>query len=125
MNNHYNNNLREYAHELRTESISRAEKYIWKALLARNQQGVKFKRQRPIGKYIVDFFSQEIGLIIEIDGSSHNLKGAYDRQREDTLVAFGYKLIRFSEGDVIQNIDAVGSKIQHAIYVLLNNKDIS
>jgi very-short-patch-repair endonuclease len=115
MNNHYNANLKKFAHKLRTESVSRAEKYIWKALLARNKQGVKFKRQRPIGNYIVDFFSQEIGLIIEIDGSSHNTKGEYDRQRENDLVSFGYHLIRFKEGEVIQDIDSVGKSIQHTV----------
>ncbi|WP_430405416.1 DUF559 domain-containing protein [Fluviicola sp.] len=47
-NNYYNPNLKEFAHELRTETVSRAEKYLWKHVLSRNQQGVKFKRQRPI-----------------------------------------------------------------------------
>lgn len=120
MNNHYNTNLKKFARELRTESVSRAEKYIWKALLSRNKQGVKFKRQRPIGNYIVDFFSQEIGLIIEIDGSSHNSKGSHDRKREDDLLAFGYQLVRFTEGEVLQDIDAVGISIHHTIYVLRN-----
>jgi very-short-patch-repair endonuclease len=120
MNNHYNSNLRNYAYELRTESVSRAEKYLWRAVLSRIKQGVKFKRQRPIGNYIVDFFSQEIGLIIEIDGSSHSNKGVYDRQREDILISLGYHLIRFPEGDVIQDVDVVGGKIQNAIYILLN-----
>ena len=116
MNNHYNKNLLIYAKELRTQSVSRAEKYIWKALLSSNKQGVKFKRQRPISKFIVDFFAQEIGLIIEIDGSSHDNKGEYDRYRENLLTSLGYHLIRFSEGEIIQNIDDVGSRIQHVIY---------
>lgn len=55
MNNYYNKNLKEYARDLRNESVSRAEKYLWKACLRRNQMGVKFKRQRPILNFIVDF----------------------------------------------------------------------
>ena len=78
MNNNYNKSLKIYAQELRTTSVSRAEKHIWKSLLSRGQMGVKFKRQRPIADFIVDFFSQEIGLIIEIDGNSHHSKGKYD-----------------------------------------------
>lgn len=117
-NNHYNKNLREFAHELRTETVSRAEKYLWKHTLSRNQQGVKFKRQRPILHFIVDFFSQEIGLIIEIDGNSHVNKGNYDRIRQDKLEELGYTIIRFSEGDVINNLGDVMTQIQHVIYCL-------
>ena len=73
-NNHYNRKLKEFAHELRNETVSRAEKCLWKRVLSRNQQGVKFKRQRPISFFIVDFFSQEIGLIIEVDGNSHQIR---------------------------------------------------
>jgi very-short-patch-repair endonuclease len=58
MNNHYNKTLREYAHELRNETVSRAEKYIWKAALRRSQLGVKFKRQRPIDRLSLTSFVQ-------------------------------------------------------------------
>src|SRR5690606_41705549 len=106
-NNHYNKNLRTFASELRTKSQSKAEKRMWKALLSRGKAGVKFKRQRPISHYIVDFFSAEIGLIIEIDGSSHLTKGDYDRRREESLQELGYCIIRFSEGDVMNRLDEV------------------
>lgn len=117
-NNYYNPNLKEFAQELRTETISRAEKYLWKYALSRNQQGFKFKRQRPILHFIVDFFSQEIGLIIEIDGNSHLNKGDYDRMRQNKLEALGYTIIRFSEGDVINNLGDVINQIQHTIHCL-------
>lgn len=77
----YNKSLKKYAHELSTETVSRTEKLIWKALLYKNQMEVKVKQQRLIGNYIVDFFSQQLGIIIEIDGSSHSLKGEYDMVR--------------------------------------------
>jgi very-short-patch-repair endonuclease len=117
-NNYYNPNLKEYALELRTETVSRAEKYLWKHVLSRNQQGCKFKRQRPILHFIVDFFSQEIGLIIEIDGNSHINKGEYDFQRQQKLENLGYTILRFSEGDVINNLGDVITQIQHAIHCL-------
>jgi very-short-patch-repair endonuclease len=116
--NHYNPTLKEYARELRTETVSRAEKYLWKGLLSRKQTGERFLRQRPIQKFIVDFFAPEIGLIIEIDGNSHYAKPEYDRYREDKLVSLGYKFMRFKEGDILNNLDVVSEQIRHAIHVL-------
>lgn len=118
MNHHYNKNLREFANALRTESVSRAEKFIWKQLLSKGRMGAKFKRQRPIHHFIVDFFSQEIGLIIEIDGNSHYHKPIYDFYRQEKLMELGYEILRFSEGEVIQNINDVGTKIEHAVRCL-------
>ena len=115
---HYNPKLKEYARELRTETVSKAEKVIWKGLLSRKQTGERFLRQRPIYHFIVDFFAPEIGLIIEIDGNSHANKGNYDRYREDKLVSLGYTLIRFKEGDVIWNMDVVSEQVRHVIHVL-------
>ncbi len=117
-NNHYNKKLKDPAHELRTESVSRAEKYIWKQLLSRARMGTKFKRQRPIHYFIVDFFSQETGLIIEIDGNSHFRKPAYDQWRQQELEQLGYTFLRFTEGEVIQNINDVGVRIEHAVRCL-------
>ncbi len=119
MNNHYyNKQLKSYATELRTQSISRAERYLWKALLSRKRMGVKFKRQRPVLTYIVDFFSQEIGLIIEIDGSSHFNNGKKDAIRQRRLEELGFVFLRFDEGEILNNIGEVYEKIAHAIYCL-------
>ncbi len=120
-NHHYNKNLREFAVELRTQTVSRGEKYLWKAL-QRKQQGVGFKRQRPIKHYIVDFFAQEIGLIIEIDGNSHLNKGESDRIRENDLVDLGFTLLSFKEGEVLHNLNEVLVQIQHAIACLKEMK---
>lgn len=116
--NHYNPQLKEYARELRTETVSKAEKKIWKGLLSRKQTGERFLRQRPISNFIVDFFAPDIGLIIEIDGNSHFNKGDYDRYREDKLVSLGYTLIRFTEGDAVHNLDVVSDQVRHVIHVL-------
>lgn len=116
--NHYNPGLKAYARELRTETVSKAEKVIWKGLLSRKQTGERFLRQRPIDHFIVDFFAPEIGLIIEIDGNSHFSKPDYDRYRQDKLVSLGYQVIRFSEGDVIWNLDVVSEQVRHVIHVL-------
>jgi very-short-patch-repair endonuclease len=116
MNNHfYNKNLKQYARELRTESISKAEKYIWKVLLSRKQMGFLVKRQRPILNFIVDFFIPDIGLIIEIDGISHLNKGSYDFYRQEKLQDLGFEIIRFSEGEVLTNISEIENQLIHII----------
>ena len=118
MFNHYNPQLREYAHELRTLSVSKAEKYIWKAALSKKQLGVKFKRQRPIDRFIVDFFCAELKLIIEIDGSSHFSKPEYDAYRQERLKRLGYQIVRFQEGQVLNQYADVHIKLMHAVHVL-------
>ena len=118
MNSDYNKNLKVYARKLRKESVSIAERILWKRLLSAGKMGVKFKRQRPINNFIVDFFAQEIKLIIEIDGSSHLNKDEYDFHREEILKSLGYQFIRFTEGKVINEINDVRLVIAHAIYCL-------
>ncbi|MBL4863130.1 MAG: DUF559 domain-containing protein [Crocinitomicaceae bacterium] len=118
MYNHYNHTLKENARELRTQSVSMAEKRIWKSLLSRNKMGVKFKRQRPIYNFIVDFFCQEIKLIIEIDGSSHLNNSKYDKFRQDKLESLGYNVVRFGEGEVINCLDDIHQQLTHIIYCL-------
>ena len=122
LNHHYNKNLKEFARELRTQSVSKAEKRIWKALLSKEQTGERFLRQRPINSFIVDFFCPILGLIIEIDGSSHLNKGKYDFYREEKLKSLGYEIIRFSEGEVLNQLDDVAEKIRHVIYCLKERK---
>ena len=123
MNNHYNPNLKKNASELRNNSISRAEKYLWKAGLRKKQLGVSFKRQRPIYYFIVDFFCAEVDLIIEVDGSSHYAKSSYDRYRQDQLESLGYTVIRFQEGEVLHRYPEVEDKIRRAIEVLKSRKE--
>ena len=118
MNNHYNKKLKTYSRELRNESVSKAEKFIWKSILSRKQLGISFKRQRPIDNFIVDFFSKEILLIIEIDGSSHFNKESYDRFRQDKLEKLGYTFVRFSEGEVLNNLSDIAQNLKHIIHCL-------
>ena len=118
MNNFYNKDLKLCSRTLRTQSVSRAEKQLWLSVLKSNKIGVKFNRQRPIDHFIVDFFSKELGLIIEIDGNSHDNNAKYDRYRQDRLIALGYTILRFQEGEVLNQIDEVAGKINHAVHCL-------
>ncbi len=87
--------LRQRARDLRKNSTD-AEKRLWYYLRA-NRLGFKFKRQAPIGKYIVDFVCLEKRLIIELDGGQHMDNQMYDTKRTDWLMAHGFKVLRFQQ----------------------------
>ena len=122
MNNNYNKKLKTLARVLRTESKSKAEQVLWKLVLSKGQSGTKFKRQRPIGNYIIDFFSSELKLVIEIDGNSHVSKSESDFEREEYLISNGFHILRFSERDVVLNLREVQNQIQNIITNLKNDE---
>jgi len=89
------------------------EAKIWNILRNFQIQGLKFRRQYPIKNYIVDFVCKEIKLIIEIDGGQHNEVNniEYDNERTRVLESKGYKVIRFWNNEVDENIEGVYQKI--------------
>jgi very-short-patch-repair endonuclease len=90
-----------------------AEKKLWNALRSKKTGNVKFRRQHPIGYYIVDFYSDVAKLIIEIDGSIHDIEDnkEYDRNRQLELETIGYKMLRFANERVLNNLDEVVNEI--------------
>ena len=90
------------------------EKKLWQILRKRSFNNLKFTRQYPIGKYIVDFACRHKKLIIEIDGGQHNEIDnlIYDMERTKYLESKGYKIIRFWNNDIDNNIEGVYSKLQ-------------
>ncbi len=84
-----------------------AEKIIWYQLRNRNLCGYKFRRQHPIGNYIVDFVCIDKKLIIELDGGQHQLQKEADLERTKTLNQMGFKVLRFWNNSVLENPDAV------------------
>jgi BirA family biotin operon repressor/biotin-[acetyl-CoA-carboxylase] ligase len=87
---------------------------LWQHLRAR-KLGHKFSRQMPIGPYFVDFLCRELNLIIEIDGASHDHGVDYDARREDYCRSLGYQILRFSNADVMENLEGVVSHVQAAL----------
>ena len=87
------------------------ERLLW-SRLRRKQVGVRFLRQQPIGPYIVDFFCPPANLIIEVDGRSHDGRFAYDQRRQAELTRRGYTVVRFSNDEIIADVDAVASQIE-------------
>ncbi len=96
------------ARALRQRSTD-AEKLLWRYLRAKQLGGVKFRRQEPIGKYIVDFVCFSHRLVIELDGGQHTQprERLSDQQRDAWLREQGFKVLRFWDGDVLRNIEGV------------------
>jgi len=92
-----------------------AETRLWYHLRSHRFLGLKFKRQKPIGPYIVDFVCLEHCLVIELDGSQH-LQNERDQQRDHLLQEYGYRVLRFWNHDVLTNTDAVLEAIRLAVF---------
>ena len=86
-----------------------AEQIVWSWLRNRQVNGLKFRRQQPIGDYVVDFVCLDKLLIVEIDGGNHNTDKSIEKDeiRTKWLEARGYKVVRFWNSDVLDNPDGV------------------
>ncbi|HEY2070876.1 MAG TPA: DUF559 domain-containing protein [Rhizomicrobium sp.] len=104
------------ARDLRNNSTEH-ERFLWKVLGRLRDEGLKFRRQQPIGGYIVDFFCPTFKLIVELDGSQHYLPEtfAYDQERTRWLEARGYRVLRFANADVLKSREAVIDAIWEAV----------
>ncbi|MBI4669218.1 MAG: endonuclease domain-containing protein [Elusimicrobia bacterium] len=93
------------------KNLTDAEQKLWRFLRLRQMEGWKFRRQQPIGQYIVDFVCNEKKLIIEIDGGQHTERQNYDQKRTEWLESQGFKVLRFWNNQVLQETDAVREMI--------------
>ncbi|TIQ27964.1 MAG: endonuclease domain-containing protein [Mesorhizobium sp.] len=96
---------RSFARALRRE-MTESEHKLWQELRDRRLDGIKFRRQSPIGKYVADFVCLEARLIIEIDGSQH-ADSESDEIRGAELKARGFRVLRFWNDDVLKDLDGV------------------
>jgi very-short-patch-repair endonuclease len=92
-----------------------AEKRLWYHLRAHRFMGLKFKRQKPMGRYIVDFVCMERRLIIEIDGGQHAERVKYDQHRDAWLRGQGYMVLRFWNNEIMLQLEEVLEQIRHAL----------
>ena len=104
-----------YARENRNKETS-AEVLLWSKLKNKQLEGLKFRRQHPLGAYILDFYCHSSQVSIEIDGGYHNLEEqkTYDAERTAFIQESGIRELRFSNEAVMKNIDAVLSMIREA-----------
>jgi very-short-patch-repair endonuclease len=99
------------------KNMTEAEKILWRKLRDRNLAGFKFRRQHPVGQYIVDFLCPGKGLVIEIDGGIHREpeKQEKDQNRQAELDRLGLKVLRFTNEEVQNDIENVLIKIEKAL----------
>ena len=115
-------NLYQYGRELRQE-LTEAEKLLWTELRNRKLNGLKFRRQHPLDKFIADFYCNEKKLVVELDGGVHDEKinKEYDEARSAMLGALNIIVLRFKNEDVINNMKDVLRKISDVADMLNRN----
>ncbi|TWT77957.1 hypothetical protein Pla123a_17560 [Posidoniimonas polymericola] len=101
-----NQNLRTNAKQLRRDATY-PEQVLWYALGSKQLRGLKFRRQHPIDRYVVDFFCGEGNLVVEVDGESHEGQQVADSRRQGRLTDLGFNLLRVSNDEVLENLDGV------------------
>jgi very-short-patch-repair endonuclease len=113
-NHFYNKNLQPYANRLR-KKMTKAEACLWKYVLrASKMKDYPFRRQRPVLNYIADFMCKELMLIVEVDGSIHELEEVIrnDIVRQQALEEAGFTVLRFTNEEVLTNIKWVHSYLE-------------
>jgi very-short-patch-repair endonuclease len=101
----------EIAREFRKEP-TKSESILWQALRGKKLDGHKFRRQQPIGNFIVDFYNSPNRLVVEVDGSVHNTQVELDQARQEILEYIGLNILRVNAEDVEKNLPFVLKKIR-------------
>ncbi len=96
-------------------NMTDAEQFVWSRLRTRRFAGYKFRRQVPLGKYVVDFVCFNRRLIIELDGGQHTLQCEYDTERTQWLESRGFRVLRFWNHDVFQQWETIGEVVWRAL----------
>ena len=102
------------ARRLRNRSTD-AERLLWSKLRDRRMMDCKFRRQFPVGRYVVDFVCWEHSLIIELDGGHHQAQQDYDRVRTEWLQSRGFVVLRYWDNDVLTELDSVLESISEVL----------
>ena len=100
----------EIARQFRKEP-TKSEAILWQALRGKKLDGLKFRRQQPIGNFIVDFYNSVYRIVVEVDGSVHNDQVEVDKARQDILEQLGLIVLRISAEEVEKNLPSVLKKI--------------
>jgi very-short-patch-repair endonuclease len=106
-----------FARKLR-KSSTEAERLLWSRLRRRQLGGFKFRRQHPFGIYVCDFACLEAGVVVELDGSQHLERAPEDKHRDVYLRSYGFRVLRFWNGDVLAQTDSIVETIFEALHRL-------
>ena len=96
------------------ERMTPAEEVLWEALRDKQLEGLKFRRQHPVEQFVLDFYCPHFKLVVEMDGSIHDTRAEEDAARTEHLSAFGYRVIRFRNKEVLENLPDVLKRIAEA-----------
>jgi very-short-patch-repair endonuclease len=109
-------NLTDTASGLR-RNMTDAERVLWNRLKARQLDGLKFRRQEQIGRFIVDFICFEKGIVVEADGGQHAIEREKDDERTRWMNSQGFTVLRFWNNDILANTEGVMETIRSACRV--------
>jgi very-short-patch-repair endonuclease len=117
----YKPHLKHKGRELR-KNMTDSERVLWSRLRGRQLLGVQFYRQKPVGKYIVDFYAPKTKLVVEVDGSQHLTQEhtEKDNYRDQCLAAADLRVLRFNSREVLEETDAVIEVIYRTMEERLN-----
>jgi very-short-patch-repair endonuclease len=93
------------------QHLTPAEAQLWSVLRGRQLAGLKFRCQHPVGRFIVDFYCPSCKLVIEVDGAIHTQQLVYDEARTEQLRSFGYRVLRFTNEEVLNDLQTVIDRI--------------
>jgi very-short-patch-repair endonuclease len=96
-------------------NLTPAEQKLWDALRGGKLAGLKFRRQHPVGNFILDFYCAAHKLVVEVDGGIHETQIEYDATRTSELEGYGYTIVRFTNEVVLHQIETVLAEILQAI----------
>ncbi len=95
--------------------MSLPEHVLWRELRGRQLDGLRFRRQHPVGRYVLDFFCPALRLAIEVDGRGHELRSATDARRDAELLALDIVTIRIGAAAILSDVDAVTAWLRREI----------
>lgn len=112
----------EIAREFR-KAPTAGERILWNALRGRQLDGLKFRRQQPIGYFVVDFYNSANRLIVEVDGPIHELQKEADQARQEILQRLGLEVLRIPSETVETHLSSALSLIRNSIYSIQQSKE--
>jgi len=111
----------EIAREFRKEP-TQGEKILWESLRGKKLDGIKFRRQQPVGYFVVDFYSSVYRLVVEVDGPIHELQKEADRARQEVLETLGLVVLRIKSEVIENNLSRALNLIRDVIRTINQNK---
>jgi very-short-patch-repair endonuclease len=112
----YDRRLKKRSQQLR-RGMTVAEEFLWSKIRGKQIKGCWFYRQKPVGEYIADFYCPKAKLVVEVDGSQHfsNETVEYDKVRDKYMTGMGLRVLRFTNKQVLTNMEAVLERIKSEI----------